>query len=121
MAINTVWIREHNRLCDEKYEEHGDSWTDQQYFDEARRWNIAFFQKATSEEYLGTILGRPLPDYDGYDPNLVPGIDTFFSTVTFRYGHTELRLAFYMRTMILEIFNIYLIFFLAPGITVYHP
>ena len=35
-----------------------------------------------------------IPNYDGYDPNLAPGIDTFFSTVAFRYGHTELRLAF---------------------------
>ncbi|CAI2197011.1 15805_t:CDS:2, partial [Funneliformis geosporum] len=90
LAINTVWIREHNRLCDELFQMHGNAWSDQQYFDEARRWNIAYFQKTVSEEYLGTILGRPLPLYNGYKPDLVPGIDTFFATVTFKYGHSEL-------------------------------
>ncbi|RIA91208.1 heme peroxidase [Glomus cerebriforme] len=90
LALSTLWIREHNRLCDELFKEHGNSWTDQKYFEEAQRWNVAFFQKATSEEYLGTILGRPLPTYEGYKPELVPGIDTFFATVAFRYGHTEL-------------------------------
>ncbi|CAG8750519.1 830_t:CDS:2, partial [Funneliformis caledonium] len=90
LAINTVWIREHNRLCDELFQQHGNAWTDQQYFDEARRWNIAYFQKTVSEEYLGTVLGQPLPLYNGYKPDLVPGIDTFFATVAFRYGHSEL-------------------------------
>ncbi|CAG8799842.1 3029_t:CDS:2, partial [Racocetra persica] len=55
-----------------------------------RRWTTAFYQKAVAEEYIGAILGRPLPAYQNYNPNLTPGVDTFFSTVTFRYGHSEL-------------------------------
>ncbi|KAF0535888.1 heme peroxidase [Gigaspora margarita] len=90
LAIQTIWVREHNRLCDELYKKHGSSWTDEQYFQEARRWVTAFYQKAVAEEYFGAVLGRPLPAYQNYDPNLVPGVDTFFSTVTFRYGHSEL-------------------------------
>ncbi|CAG8501919.1 7580_t:CDS:10, partial [Scutellospora calospora] len=43
-----------------------------------------------AEEYFGAVLGRPLPAYQDYNPNLTPGVDTFFSTVTFRYGHSEL-------------------------------
>lgn len=91
IAINTIWIREHNRKCKELFDKHGNSWTDQQYFNEAKRWNIALFQKTVSEEYLGTILGRPLPTYEGYKSDVVSGIDTFFATVSFRYGHSELR------------------------------
>ncbi|CAG8767653.1 13729_t:CDS:2, partial [Gigaspora rosea] len=90
LAIQTIWIREHNRLCDQLYALYGSSWTDEQYFQEVRRWTIAFFQKAVAEEYIGAILGRPLPVYQNYNPNLTPGVDTFFSTVTFRYGHSEL-------------------------------
>ncbi|CAG8775902.1 1906_t:CDS:2, partial [Racocetra fulgida] len=71
-AIQTIWIREHNRLCDELYQKHGNSWTDEQYFQEARRWTTAFYQKAIAEEYIGAILGRPLPAYQNYNPNLIP-------------------------------------------------
>ncbi|POG65167.1 heme peroxidase [Rhizophagus irregularis DAOM 181602=DAOM 197198] len=90
LAINTVWIREHNHQCDELFKVYGNSWNDQRYFEEARRWTIALYQKTVSEEYIGVITGRPLPPYEGYKPDIIPGIDTFFSTVTFRYGHSEL-------------------------------
>ncbi|CAG8845578.1 2162_t:CDS:2, partial [Racocetra persica] len=46
LAIQTIWIREHNRLCEELYQQYGSSWTDEQYFQEARRWTTAFYQKA---------------------------------------------------------------------------
>nr|CAG8539981.1 14372_t:CDS:10 [Entrophospora candida] len=90
MSIQTIWLREHNRLCDELYIKYGDEWTDDQYFEVARRWNIAFYQKVVVEEYLNVILGKQLPPYQKYDPDLTPGIDVFFSTVTFRYGHSDM-------------------------------
>ncbi|KAF0381433.1 heme peroxidase [Gigaspora margarita] len=64
---------EHNRLCDELNQKHGNSWTDEQYFQEAKRWVTAFYQKAVAEEYFGAVLGRPLPAYQKYDSNLKPG------------------------------------------------
>ncbi|CAJ0831515.1 11050_t:CDS:10 [Entrophospora sp. SA101] len=90
MSIQTIWLREHNRLCDELYKKYGDGWNDDQYFEEARKWNIAFYQKVVVEEYLNVILGKQLPPYQKYDPGLTPGIDVFFSTVTFRYGHSDM-------------------------------
>ena len=47
----TIFIREHNRLCDDFYNIHGDDWTDEMYFQEARKWVIAFIQKITFYEY----------------------------------------------------------------------
>ncbi|CAH1770753.1 6300_t:CDS:2, partial [Entrophospora sp. SA101] len=70
LAIQIIWMREHNRLCNQFYDDHGDSWTDDQYFEEARKWNIAFYQKVVTEEYLGIILGKPLPPYQQYNENL---------------------------------------------------
>nr|CAG8493448.1 8403_t:CDS:10 [Entrophospora candida] len=90
MAIQTIWLREHNRLCDYFYEKNGDTWNDTQYYEEAMKWNIAFYQKVVIEEYLGVVTGKPLPPYQKYNPDLTPGIDVFFSTITFRYGHSEL-------------------------------
>jgi hypothetical protein len=91
LAINTVFLREHNRLCDWLYSIHGAAWADDQYFKEARRWNIAQYQKIVSEEYMGILTGSPLPAYKGYDPNMIPGTDVFFSIVAFRYAHSEIR------------------------------
>ncbi|CAI2166612.1 17006_t:CDS:2 [Funneliformis geosporum] len=88
----TLFLREHNRLCDDLYEIHGNDWDDEKYFQEARRWVIAFIQRITYYEYLGTALGANLPPYKAYDPNLRPTIDTFFASVTFRYGHSEISL-----------------------------
>ncbi|CAI2175626.1 490_t:CDS:10 [Funneliformis geosporum] len=83
--FHVIFLREHNRLCDEFFAIHGNDWSDEQYFQEARRWVIAFIQKITYYEYLGTALGIPLPKYEGYKPDLKPVIDTFFATVTYRY------------------------------------
>ncbi|RGB28169.1 heme peroxidase [Rhizophagus diaphanus] len=88
--FHILFLREHNRLCDELFAIHGNNWDDETYFQEARRWVIAFIQKITYYEYLGTVLGTPLPKYDGYKPEITPSIDTFFATVTYRYGHSEL-------------------------------
>ncbi|CAG8440207.1 7817_t:CDS:10 [Funneliformis mosseae] len=87
--FHVILLREHNRLCDEFFAIHGNGWDDEQYFQEARRWVIAFIQRINYYEYLGTALGIPLPKYEGYKPDLKPEIDTFFATVTFRYGHSE--------------------------------
>ncbi|RUS30695.1 hypothetical protein BC938DRAFT_479064 [Jimgerdemannia flammicorona] len=87
-SLTIIMLREHNRQCDRLYQLHGTSWTDDQYFNEARKWVIAFVQKVTSTEYLGILLGRPLPPYTGYRQDVKPGIDTFFATASFRYAHS---------------------------------
>ncbi|CAG8465360.1 9912_t:CDS:10 [Acaulospora morrowiae] len=102
LAIQTIWIREHNRMCEILYKQHPE-WSDDDLFQEARRWNIAYYQKVVTEEYLGIILGHPLPAYQSYDKNIKPGIDTFFATVAFRYGHSELSDNYQIQNEIPEI------------------
>ncbi|CAG8501913.1 16490_t:CDS:10 [Funneliformis mosseae] len=89
-TIMLILMREHNRKCDLLFEIHGDTWSDEQYFQEARKWVIAIIQRVTSLEYLSIVLGAPLPNYSGYDSAMTPAIDTFFSTVTSRYAHSEI-------------------------------
>jgi hypothetical protein len=42
-------------------------------------------------QYLPTILGGPLPKYDGYKSTVNPQIDIFFANVAFRYGHSAIN------------------------------
>lgn len=36
-------------------------------------------------------LGIPLPPYSGYNASLNPGVDNFFTTVAYRYGHATVN------------------------------
>ncbi|CAG8522660.1 24584_t:CDS:10 [Racocetra persica] len=76
----TIFLREHNRKCDELFAINHANWDDEKYFQEARKWVIALIQKITFYEYVGILLGAPLPAYKGYNASLPPVIDSFFAT-----------------------------------------
>lgn len=46
---------------------------------------IGHFQRIALNDYL-TGLGIPIPSYKGYNSSVNPSIDTFFSTVSYRYA-----------------------------------
>ena len=87
-SLHTVFLREHNRLCDVLANDHPDS-TEDELFHHARRLVVAYLQQVSFVEYLSSTLGRPLPPYTGYQPGVNAGIDNFFQSVAFRYGHSE--------------------------------
>jgi hypothetical protein len=89
-ALQTLFVRNHNRLAAALQKEHPD-WSDEQLYQEARKLNIAEEQIITYTEYLPDLLGpNALPAYTGYNPNVDPAIATEFSTVAFRFGHSLL-------------------------------
>ena len=63
---------------------------DKYYFKKARKYTIAVYQSIVSEKYIPTLMGWKLPPYEGYRPTTNPGIDVFFSSVSYRYGHSSL-------------------------------
>lgn len=93
-SFHTLFMREHNRIVDELFG--GIPRTpqnDEDVFQDARRINIAQFQKIVFDEYFpqwhgNGIEANELPEYTGYDPDETPDIDVFFSTCTYRFGHT---------------------------------
>ncbi|KAG0228061.1 hypothetical protein BGW41_003566 [Actinomortierella wolfii] len=87
----TIFIREHNNYC-EKLKKLDTSLSDDDAFEQSRAYIIALFQHITYTEYLGMILGQTLQPAgpDSYKPEVTPGIDVFFATASFRYGHSEL-------------------------------
>src|SRR5258708_21332278 len=84
-ALQTLFVRNHNRIAAILQKEHPD-WSDEQLYQEARKLNIATEQMITYNEYLPDLLGpNALKAYTGYNPNVAPAIATEFSTVAFRF------------------------------------
>jgi peroxidase len=89
-AIQTLFVRNHNRLAQELHTLHP-AWSDEQLYQEARKLNIATEELINYNEFLPAILGpNALPAYIGYKDNVNAGIATEFSTVGFRFGHSLL-------------------------------
>lgn len=86
LAMHTLFLREHNRLCDE-IKQSFPSWNDEQLYQRARKMIGAYLQNITFEEWLPSV-GVHLPAYNGYVPELEPGIFNVFSAAAFRIGHT---------------------------------
>ena len=89
IAMHTLFVREHNRLCDELKEEHP-GWTDEQLYQHARRIVGGLMQSIVYEEWLPS-MGVHIPHYSGYDANVNPGIMNVFSAAAYRYGHTVIN------------------------------
>jgi hypothetical protein len=90
IAMQTLFVRDHNRLAEQLQSLHP-TWTDEQLYQEARKLNIAEEEMITYSEFLPAILGPDaLPAYNGYDAAVNPSIATEFSTVGFRFGHSLL-------------------------------
>ncbi|MDV6034162.1 MAG: peroxidase [Phycisphaera sp. RhM] len=90
-AIQTLFVREHNRLAEE-IAATDDSLTDEEIYQRARAIVIAEIQSITYNEFLPALLGNnALTPYEGYDSSVDPTIATEFSTAAFRFGHSTLN------------------------------
>lgn len=83
-AMHTLFIREHNRLCDE----YAQLFTkEEEIYQCAKRKLTGFLQKIIYQDWLPLLIG-PLTPYSGYKYDVDPSIATEFSTVGYRIGHT---------------------------------
>lgn len=48
-------------------------------------------------EYLETLFDEPIPPYNGYKPDVHPGISHIFQSAAFRFGHTMIPPGLYRR------------------------
>lgn len=89
-CMHTLFLREHNRLCDEfKAEE--PNLEDEELYQRARRYVIAEMQVITYTDFLPALLGKDaIGHYCGYDPTVNPSIGNVFSTAAYRLGHSML-------------------------------
>ena len=87
-SFHTVFVREHNRICDELVIQYPD-WSDEQVYQRARKIVGGIMQAITYEEWL-PAMGVHLPAYSGYDETVNPSIYNGFSGAAYRMGHTLL-------------------------------
>jgi peroxidase len=89
-AFHTLFVREHNRLCDEILTDNPELLNkDEIIFQMAKRIVVSLMQNITYNEYLPYLVGT-LPQYGGYDDQTDSSIMTEFSTVGYRVGHSML-------------------------------
>ena len=89
ITMHTLFVREHNRLCEEYALEHP-GWSDEILYQRARKMIGAYIQKITFEDWL-PAMGVYLPEYPGYNQEMNPGIFNVFSAAAFRIGHTMIN------------------------------
>ncbi len=87
-AVQTLFMREHNRVADVLAAEHP-TWTDDQLYQQARHIVGAEIQSITYQEFLPALLGNQAPGINStYNPTTNATIMNEFATALFRVGHT---------------------------------
>lgn len=96
-SMQTLWVREHNRLATELSETEfagqdlSDPDVDELIYQRARQQVIGLIQNITYNEFLPSTLGfNAIPTYSEYDPDVDTGISNEFAAAAFRIGHTTL-------------------------------
>ena len=87
-SLQTVFMREHNRLAVELGERDPSLGEDERY-ELARALVAAQIQHITYAEFLPRLLGpEALAPYTGYREDVNPGLENFFSAAAYRFGHS---------------------------------
>ncbi len=89
ISLHTLFVREHNRLCDH-FRDLNPNWSGDQLYEKSRKMIGAYLQAITYEEWLPSI-DVFIPPYTGYRPEVNPNITNVFSAAAFRMGHTLLN------------------------------
>ncbi|TKB72677.1 MAG: LEPR-XLL domain-containing protein, partial [Nitrospira sp.] len=89
-AMHTILLREHNRLAEE-IAAANPTFTDEQLYQQARRWLVGELQHIVYSEYLPVLLGADaLSAYTGYNDTVDPATSAVFATAAFRLGHSQM-------------------------------
>jgi hypothetical protein len=89
ITMHTLFVLEHNRLCDEIKAANPD-WVDDQIYHKARRMVIGYIESIVYYEWL-PAMGVQLDPYLGYQPDVNPQIMNVFSAASYRWGHTTIN------------------------------
>lgn len=86
LSMHTIFVREHNLICEELQSENP-SLSDEELYQYARKIVSGKLQAIVYNEWL-PVLNIKIPSYNGYLPQVNPGVSNVFSAAAFRMGHT---------------------------------
>ncbi|XP_030313149.1 dual oxidase 2 [Calypte anna] len=95
-AQSIAWFRYHNYLATKLAQEHP-TWSDEDLFQHARKWVIATFQSIVLYEWLPTLLGTSVPEYQGYQQHLDPSLSPEFMAAAWQFLATMVPPGVYKR------------------------
>lgn len=91
LSLHTLWMREHNNLCEELSIEFPE-WDTKRRFNVARKIVGSLLQEVVYDEWLPSITGRNgMPPYSGYNDSVDPRVSLFFAGSAFRLGHVMIN------------------------------
>ncbi|NXR56249.1 DUOX2 oxidase, partial [Hippolais icterina] len=76
-AESIAWFRYHNHVATALAQKHP-AWSDEDLFQHTRKRVIATFQSIVLYEWLPTLLGTQVPEYQGYQQHLDPSLSPEF-------------------------------------------
>ncbi len=89
-SMQTLFLREHNRIVDLLHVEHP-TWNSDALYQGARKIVGGEIQAVTYREFVPAVLGNnALPAYTGYQSNVNGSVKNEFATAGFRLGHSML-------------------------------
>ena len=87
-ALQTLFLREHNRLVDRLAQQHP-TWSGDQLYQEARAIVGAEIAVITYKEFLPHLIGsRAIAPYRGFNPAVDARLSEEFAGAAFRFGHS---------------------------------
>ena len=98
-GLHTIFLREHNRICDRLVKEGFRN--DDIIYQMARKEVGALIQAITYQEFLPAI-GINLDKYTGYRLTVRPDITNIFATAGYRIGHTMVADDIFLRNSLLS-------------------
>ncbi|XP_044584907.1 dual oxidase [Cotesia glomerata] len=96
LTFGIIFYRWHNVIAG-RVQRENPFMSDEDIFQRTRRIVVGTIQNIIMYEYLPALLGEKLPDYQGYKPDIHPGISHMFQSAAFRFGHTLIPPGIYRR------------------------
>ena len=88
VGLHTIFLRLHNIIA-ARLRDLNEHWNDENIFQETRKIIIGIMQNIVYNEYVPTLVD--IERYKGYNITVDPRIANVFSTVAFRFGHSQVK------------------------------